>query len=186
MGNELGFLPGSMSEKLDPWMQPISDNIDFIINGRVDPKKSDIKVIQHIHKDGHKKPKKESKGLSFFDEEKEAGKLSASKELEVLDLLEMGALMHIRGRSIPDQFIIIDEAQNCSIHEIKTIITRAGEGTKIILTGDVSQIDAPYLNYNNNGLTYVSERAKAYDNAAHVTFKKSERSALAEWAAYNL
>jgi PhoH-like ATPase len=174
MGNDIGYLPGDMQEKLGPWMQPISDNIDFIM-GDINPE----------DKPKAKKVKKSSTAdIPNLDKgEKHAGKIPPTQELVSWGILELGALTFIRGRSIPDQYIIIDEAQNCSIHEIKTIITRVGEGTKIILTGDPSQIDAPYLDSTNNGLTYVAERFKDQQIAGHVLFSKSERSELAEIAA---
>jgi PhoH-like ATPase len=105
------------------------------------------------------------------------------KELVDLGILEIEPLTYIRGRSIPKQYMIVDEAQNLTPHEIKTIITRAGEGTKIILTGDPYQIDNPYIDSSSNGLTYVVEKFKGEDIAGHVTLTKGERSPLAELAA---
>ncbi len=105
------------------------------------------------------------------------------KELVDLGFLEIEALTYIRGRSIPRQYMIVDEAQNLTPHEIKTIITRAGEGTKIVLTGDPYQIDNPYVDASSNGLTYVVEKFKAEEISGHVTLSKGERSALAELAA---
>jgi PhoH-like ATPase len=105
------------------------------------------------------------------------------KELVDLGLVEIEALTYIRGRSIPKQYMIVDEAQNLTPHEIKTIITRAGEGTKIILTGDPYQIDNPYIDSASNGLTYVVEKFKGEEIAGHVTLTKGERSCLAELAA---
>ncbi|MDT8443469.1 MAG: PhoH family protein [Desulfuromonadales bacterium] len=105
------------------------------------------------------------------------------KELVDLGLLEIEPLTYIRGRSIPKQYMIVDEAQNLTPHEIKTIITRAGEGTKIVLTGDPYQIDNPYIDSSSNGLTYVVDKFKAEDIAGHVTLDKGERSCLAELAA---
>jgi len=105
------------------------------------------------------------------------------KELVDLGLLEIEALTYIRGRSIPKQYMIVDESQNLTPHEIKTIITRAGEGTKIILTGDPEQIDNPYIDSASNGLTYVVEKFKNEEIAGHVTLTKGERSCLAELAA---
>ena len=99
------------------------------------------------------------------------------------DLIELEALTYIRGRSLPQQFMIVDEAQNLTPHEIKTVLTRAGTGTKIVFTGDPYQIDQPYLDSVNNGLTYVVEKFKDAEVAAHVTLKKGERSELAELAA---
>jgi PhoH-like ATPase len=108
---------------------------------------------------------------------------STLADLEEKDLLEMEAITHIRGRSIPDQFMIVDEAQNLTPHEIKTIVTRVGENTKIILTGDPYQIDHPYLDSNSNGLTYLVEKMKDKDIVGHITLTKGERSELAELGA---
>ena len=103
--------------------------------------------------------------------------------LQTMGLLKIEALTYIRGRSIPNGYIIIDEAQNLTPLEVKTIITRAGENTKIVLTGDPDQIDSPYLDSDTNGLTYLSEKLKNESIVGHVTLKKGERSALAELAA---
>ncbi len=105
------------------------------------------------------------------------------RELVDMGILEIEALTYIRGRSIPKQFMIVDEAQNLTPHEVKTIITRAGEGTKIVLTGDPYQIDNPYVDASSNGLTYVVEKFKGQEIAGHVTLTKGERSSLAELAA---
>jgi PhoH-like ATPase len=117
---------------------------------------------------GHEMEKRHSKGY---------------KELMAMGIMEIEPLTYIRGRSIPNQYMIVDEAQNLTPHEIKTIITRAGEGTKIVLTGDPYQIDNPYVDASSNGLTYVVERFKGQPIAAHVTMMKGERSELAELAA---
>jgi len=117
---------------------------------------------------GHEGEKRHSKGY---------------KELMAMGILDIEPLTYIRGRSIPNQYMIVDEAQNLTPHEIKTIVTRAGEGTKIVLTGDPDQIDNPYVDAESNGLTYVVERFKDQAIAAHVTMTKGERSALAELAA---
>lgn len=146
MGNELGFLPGTMEEKMAPWMRPISDNIEFLFNKNAP-----------------------TKDKSF-------------EELTQSGIIQVEPLTFIRGRSIPNQFIIIDEAQNLTKHEVKTIISRAGEGTKIILTGDPDQIDAAKLDNVNNGLSYVIEKFKDQDIAAHITLTKGERSKLADIA----
>lgn len=145
MGNDIGFLPGTKEEKLQPWMQPIFDNLDFILHqGR-------------------------GSSLSF-------------EYLVEKNLIQIEALTYIRGRSVPEQFIIIDEAQNLTIHEIKTIITRAGKGTKIVLTGDPYQIDNPYLDLHNNGLTHLAHSFHKENIAGHITLVKGERSNLARIA----
>ncbi|MBM7624951.1 PhoH family protein [Sporohalobacter salinus] len=147
MGNDLGYLPGDKDEKLRPWMQPIFDNMELLVNS------------------------------------KDGGADDMIRNLQEMNLIEMEALTYIRGRSIPQQFIVVDEAQNLTPHEIKTIITRVGEDTKIILTGDPYQIDNPYLDSNSNGLTYLAEKFKDQKIAGHITLRKGERSELAELAA---
>lgn len=149
MGKDIGFLPGTVEEKLTPWMYPIVDNVELIM-------------------------RKESR----------AGRnIRGFRELVDMGILVIEPLTYIRGRSIHNQFLILDEAQNLTPHEIKTIITRAGEGTKIVVTGDPYQIDNPYIDSSSNGLTYVVERFKDQEIAAHITFTKGERSRLSELAA---
>lgn len=150
MGKDIGYLPGDKDEKMRPWMQPIYDNLEFL--------------------------------LGLEDEDGHDGKRSIDEEVQKLKI-EIEALTYIRGRSIPDQFILIDEAQNLSPHEVRTILTRAGEGTKIILLGDPEQIDHPYLDSTNNALTYVVERMKQEPDVGIVKLEKTERSKLAEKAA---
>jgi len=145
MGKEMGFLPGDVEEKMGPWMQPIFDNLDFIV---------------HRNKDA-----------SY-----------AYQKLLDKDLIQVEALTYIRGRSVPDQFIIIDEAQNLSLHEVKTIVTRAGEGSKLVFTGDPFQIDNPYLNFHKNGLNYLAHKFHDQKIAGHIMLKEGERSELAEIA----
>ena len=149
LGRDIGYLPGDVEEKLNPWMQPIFDNVEFLMN----LSRSDKKLGRGYH------------------------------ELIDLGILEIEPLTYIRGRSIPNQFMIVDEAQNLTPHEVKTIITRVGDGTKIVLTGDPYQIDNPYVDSTNNGLVHVVNRFKQEKLAAHVTLSKGERSPLAELAA---
>ena len=149
MGKDIGFLPGTVEEKLAPWMYPIADNVELLM-------RQDSRSGRHIR---------------------------GFRELVEMGILIIEPLTYIRGRSIHSQYLIIDEAQNLTPHEIKTIITRVGEGTKIILTGDPYQIDHPYLDSSSNGLTYVVERFKEQTLSAHITFSKGERSRLSELAA---
>ena len=139
LGKDIGFLPGTMEEKMEPWLKPIQDNLKFLM---VD----DSVTLQ-----------------------------------EYMDMgkIEVEALTYIRGRSISNAFIIIDEAQNLTKHELKTIVTRVGEGTKLVLTGDVEQIDNIYIDERTNGLTYAVEKMKEHEITGHVTLKKGERSAIA-------
>jgi len=147
MGKELGFLPGSLEEKLAPWMQPIHDALEML---------SDLNM-------GH--------------EHRRSGDLMRSGSIVV------EALSYIRGRSIANQFMIIDEAQNLTPLEAKTIITRVGHGTKIVFTGDPYQIDNPYVDSSSNGFNYLVSRFRSEPIAAHIELQKGERSELAELAA---
>ena len=142
MGKDIGFLPGSLQEKMHPWLMPIQDNLQFIMG-------SDKLTIEEYAEKG---------------------------------IIEIEALTYIRGRSISNAFIIIDEAQNLSMHEIKTIMTRVGEGTKIVLTGDIEQIDNIYVDETSTGLVHAVEKFKTSELAGHITLKKGERSAIATLA----
>lgn len=152
LGRDLGYLPGDVSEKLHPWMQPIFDNLEFLL----------------VSGGGKRR------GLRGFDE------LFSSGQLQV------EALTYIRGRSLPQQFVIVDEAQNLTPHEVKTVITRCGEGTKIVLTGDAFQIDNPYVDSSSNGLSVAASRLSGQRLAGHIVLTKGERSELANIAAREL
>lgn len=158
LGKELGFLPGDIEEKMGPWMQPIIDNLDFLLGG------------EDHHKGGGGRGGSRTPRSSWSD-------------LKGMGLLEVEAISYIRGRSIPGQYMVVDEAQNLTPHEVKTIVTRVGEGTKIVLTGDPYQIDNPYVDAESNGLTWLVERFKGQPLAGHVTLQRGERSELAELAA---
>jgi PhoH-like ATPase len=154
LGRDIGYLPGDKDEKLSAWMQPIFDNLEYLLSTR---------------------------GSSFQAAE------SHSVEQRVQKLIADGRLVlepltYIRGRSIPHQLIIVDEAQNLTPHEVRTIVSRVGEGTKLILTGDIDQIDNPYLDSSSNGLSYSVEKMKGLGVVGHVTLAKSERSHLASLA----
>jgi PhoH-like ATPase len=157
LGKEIGFLPGDLEEKMGPWMQPIIDNLDFLLGGG-----DDAPVSQRGPQRGNR---------------------SNWADLKAMGLLEVEAISYIRGRSIPRQFMVVDEAQNLTPHEVKTIVTRVGQGTKIVLTGDPYQIDNPYVDAESNGLTWLVERFKGQRLAGHVTLSRGERSELAELAA---
>jgi len=143
MGKDIGFLPGTMEEKMAPWLAPVQDNLKFLTGD----------------------------DQTTLDEYMQRG------------LIEMEALTYIRGRSIANAFIVIDEAQNLTAHEVKTILTRVGEGTKIVLTGDIEQIDNIYINEMSSGLTHAVEKMKEFGITGHVTLKKGERSEVATLAA---
>jgi PhoH-like ATPase len=142
MGRDIGFLPGSLEEKMMPWIAPLRDNLEFLFGD---------KMALDMHMDQGE--------------------------------IEIEAMTFIRGRSISNAFMIVDEAQNLTAHELKTIITRVGHGTKLILTGDIQQIDNSYVDAESNGLTHAVEKFKEYDISGHVTLTKGERSKLASLAA---
>lgn len=142
MGKELGYLPGTLEEKMSPWINPIKDNLEYMIGDRY-----------------------------------------AVEDLLQEDIIQIEALSYIRGRSLTDSFIIIDESQNLSKHEIKTIVTRIGHGSKIVLTGDIEQIDNIKINEATNGLTYLIDKFKSSELSGHITLQKCERSKLAAEAA---
>jgi PhoH-like ATPase len=147
LGRDIGFLPGDVDEKLNPWMQPIFDNLEFLFGSGT------------------------RKGPRAYAELLESGQI------------QVEPLTYIRGRSLPAQYMIVDEAQNLTPHEVKTIVTRSGDGTKIVLTGDPGQIDNPYVDSASNGLTIAADKFRGEKLAAHIVLSKGERSDLAELAA---
>ncbi|MEA2735973.1 MAG: PhoH-like ATPase, partial [Humisphaera sp.] len=157
LGRDIGYLPGGKDEKLTAWMQPIFDNMAYLLSNRLS-------------------------GASDGDHKTHAS--PSSVEQRIHQLIEAGQvvlepLTYIRGRSIPNQYMVVDEAQNLTPHEVKTIASRVGEGTKLVLTGDATQIDNPYLDSSSNGLSYLVERLKGKAIVGHITLAKSERSDLA-------
>jgi len=149
LGKDIGYTPGTIQEKMDPWMRPVYDNIECLMNS-------------------NKKGKKANNSYQEFID---------------LGVLQVEPLTYIRGRSIPNQFMIVDECQNLSMHEVRTILTRMGDGSKIILTGDVNQIDNPHVDSESNGLTRVIEAFKNENISGHSVLSKGERSELAELSA---
>ncbi|MDP2313024.1 MAG: PhoH family protein [Pseudomonadota bacterium] len=160
LGKDVGFLPGTLEEKLNPWMKPIFDNLDLLLGGE--------ESREGGGGGGGRGNKNQAPNYQALIDQK---------------IIEVEPLTYIRGRSLPRQYLVIDEAQNLTPHEVKTVITRAGEGTKVILTGDRYQIDNPYVDATSNGLSYVVERFRLSPMAGHVTLRKGERSPLAETAA---
>jgi PhoH-like ATPase len=170
LGADVGYLPGNLQEKLFNWMQPVYDNIEIIfseLNHREINKQSN--KTKHPKKDN----KSHKKQLDIFSE---------INNLKTKGLLSLEAITYMRGRSIANQFVFIDEAQNLTPHEIKTIVTRAGEGTKVIIAGDPYQIDSPYMDFISNGLTVTSEKFKEQPLFGTVFLETSERSELAKVA----
>lgn len=151
LGRDLGFLPGDVEEKLNPWMQPLYDNLDFLMVA--EGKRRGMRGLDHLFEKG---------------------------------LLQIEPLTYIRGRSLPQQYVIVDEAQNLTPHEVKTVITRCGEGTKIVLTGDPFQIDNPYVDATTNGLTVTADRMQGEALVGHILLTRGERSELSNIAANKL
>ena len=141
VGRDIGYLPGDINEKMNPWIAPIIDN------------------VRHAFKD-----------VTYFNVMKDKGQV------------EIAPMSFIRGRTFSNTFLIVDEAQNSTIHELKTVITRVGENSKIVLLGDIDQIDTPYIDSLSNGLTIVVEKFKEEKIAGHITLQKGERSLLASLA----
>ena len=148
MGRDVGYLPGTVEEKLNPWMQPIFDNLEYIF----------------------------SSGRGRMSEHR------SYEELVGSGVIQVEPLTYIRGRSLPNQFLVVDEAQNLTPHQVKTVITRCGADTKIVLTGDPHQIDNPYVDAASNGFNYLVQRFRPEALSAHVELLKGERSKLAELA----
>lgn len=148
MGRDMGYLPGDIEKKMEPWMQPIFDNLEFLSTNNTSP----------------------------------GSKTGGYQRLLDMGLVELEPLTYIRGRSIPHRFMIVDEAQNLTPHELKTIVTRVGAGTKLVLTGDPYQIDNPYVDTGSNGLSHVIEKFQNYSLSGHVNLIHGVRSKLAELA----
>ncbi len=147
LGKDIGYLPGTKEEKMETWMEPIIDNLQFLVDPQLEQSSDKVNYL--------------------FDS----------------GVIEVEAVTYIRGRSLPQLYILIDEAQNLTPHEIKTVVSRAGKNSKVILAGDAYQIDNPYLDASSNGLTYVIDRFKGQPSFGHITLAKSERSELASLAA---
>jgi PhoH-like ATPase len=179
LGRDIGYLPGDLQEKLFSWMQPVRDNMDFLISkaqsGYERGAHEDTWGVKHGERKSRRGGRKEGGGNPL--------RIPSVDELTRLDKLSLEAITYMRGRSIPDQFILIDEVQNLTPHEVKTIVTRVGEGSKIILAGDPYQIDSPYLDFSSNGLVVTSERFKGQRIFGSVYLERSERSELSNLAA---
>jgi PhoH-like ATPase len=169
VGKEIGFLPRSLEEKMNPWLQPYYDALEVLI-----PSKQP------------KEPQFENKRQRKNAKESPCDRDPVQKPYQKLldsGLVEIEALCFIRGRSIARRFFILDEAQQLTPHEVKTVITRISEGSKIVLIGDPAQIDNPYVDSRSNGLVYCANRMRGQAISAHVQLTKGERSPLAELAA---
>ncbi len=190
LGKDIGFLPGSLEEKMKPWLQPYHDALEVLIPSK--PPKDPQFAAKKVSKKKQKKREEQFLAAAAVPPPSHAGHHGANghgppvKPYERLlksGLVEIEALAFIRGRSIARRFFILDEAQQLTPHEIKTVITRISEGSKIVLIGDPAQIDNPYVDSRSNGLVYCHNRMKGQAIAAHVKLMKGERSRLAELAA---
>ena len=188
LGKDIGFLPGTLDEKMKPWLQPYFDALEVLIPSKP-PKDPQFAAKKVSKKNRHENPAALAPAYpptTYAGSGSSSGGLAPLKPYERLirsGLVEIEALAFIRGRSIARRFFILDEAQQLTPHEVKTVITRISEGSKIILLGDPAQIDNPYVDSRSNGLVYAQNRMKGHALSAHVKLTKGERSKLAELAA---
>jgi len=188
LGPDIGYLPGDLQEKMHSWMQPVYDNVGVILHASL--LGQDVKAIQkqsdnqeNYNSKDYKQDKRDrgkSEGKRY---KKDHMGLSSVEDLMHQEKLSLEAITYMRGRSIAYQFILIDEVQNLSPHEVKTIISRVGQGSKIVLCGDPYQIDSPYLDFSSNGLVVASDKFKEQELFATVFLETSERGSLSELAA---
>jgi PhoH-like ATPase len=170
-GKDIGFLPGRVEEKMQPWLQPSYDALEYLMAKPRKPEAFEGKKVSH---------RKTSPSAQGGGPDK---RVKPYEPLLQSGLLEVEAITHIRGRSIPRSIFIVDEAQQLTPHEAKTLVTRMGKGSKMIIIGDLSQIDNPYVDAHTNGLVYTRNRLQGQNFMAHVNLFKGERSAMAEVAA---
>lgn len=178
LGRDIGYLPGDVQEKLHSWMLPVYDNIELILHHAREEQERTF--LEHFEKG-----ERDSKGKKTYKDKRkkeERDRLGHVEELVRQGKLSLEAITYMRGRSIPYQFILIDEVQNLTPHEVKTLVTRVGEGSKIILAGDPFQIDSPYLDFSTNGLVLTSQKFKGQNLYGTVYLETSERSDLSQLA----
>jgi PhoH-like ATPase len=190
LGKDIGFLPGTLEEKMKPWLQPYYDALEVLIPSK--PPKEPQFAAKKVSKKKHKKRDEQffaqmtapqASHASHHNGHNSSPLAKPYERLLKTGQVEIEALAFIRGRSIARRFFILDEAQQLTPHEVKTVITRISEGSKIVLIGDPAQIDNPYVDSRSNGLVYCHNRMKGQAIAAHVKLVKGERSRLAELAA---
>ena len=193
LGADIGYLPGDVQEKLFHWMGPVYDNLEFIFSHMNRATAEATQELGEKSKDRRHRKRFEERnnhhgngGHHSKHHEAMPAKSSTRADIDRLQdrgILSLEAITYMRGRSIPNQFVFIDEVQNLTPHEVKTIVSRAGEGTKVILAGDPYQIDSPYLDFTSNGLTVTSEKFKNHEIFGTAFLETSERSELAKLAA---
>lgn len=174
LGRDIGYLPGTIEEKLHSWMLPIYDNMEFIVHSS--QMRQQLGLADHNYHQEHARNKKK------FKEKKDLRGLLSMEDLIKHNKLSLEAITYMRGRSIPYQYIFIDEVQNLTPHEVKTLVSRVGEGSKIVLSGDPYQIDSPYLDFSSNGLIVTGEKFKNQRISGAVYLETSERSELSQLA----
>jgi PhoH-like ATPase len=174
MGDTLGFLPGTLNEKMHPWLQSIYDAFEVLLP--LNPPSSDGKARSERKKDGQKANFNQGPNVQHTV-------VKPYEQLIERGLLEIEALCYIRGRSIPNRFFVLDEAQQLTPLEAKTVVTRMSKGSKLVMVGDPAQIDNPYVDSRSNGLVYTRNRLRGQSITAHISLTKGERSALAEMGA---
>lgn len=182
LGRDIGYLPGDVQEKLHNWMLPIYDNMEFIIHKSTARSQEGSEQDQEEFHGNHRGKDRRNKHPHHQNKKKDRGGLMPLDELMYRGKVSMEAITYMRGRSIPYQYILIDEAQNLTPHEVKTIVSRVGEGSKIVLVGDPYQIDSPYLDFSSNGLIVTSEKFKGQDLFGTVYLSVTERSRLSQLA----
>lgn len=187
LGPDIGYLPGDLQEKMHSWMQPIYDNVDVILHAsstgkHVQAVKEEAIGESKHHESNAEKAKRHKKKYEQKKGKRDRYSIHSVDDLVNQDKLSLEAITYMRGRSIPYQFILIDEVQNLSPHEAKTIVSRVGQGSKIVLCGDPYQIDSPYLDFSSNGLVVASDKFKEQSLFATVFLENSERSALSKLA----
>ncbi len=179
LGADIGYLPGDVQEKLHTWMQPIFDNVEVIMHSANASRRShvDSDENQEKYENSNDTGHNHQKGKKHRGKEKRTV-IGSINDLIRHDKLSLEAITYMRGRSIPYQYILFDEVQNLSPHEVKTLLSRVGQGSKIVLCGDPSQIDSPYLDFSSNGLVIASDKFKGQSLFATVYLETSERSVL--------
>ncbi|HJZ23364.1 MAG TPA: PhoH family protein [Candidatus Babeliales bacterium] len=186
LGPDIGYLPGDIQEKLLSWMQPVYDNMELILHATSTKRHLDFLAEQDQNRWGkHERSHKYDKKRKFGRDKKERkapGQLGTIEQLADMGKISLEAITYMRGRSIPYQFIFIDEVQNLTPHEVKTLITRVGVDSKIVLSGDPFQIDSPTLNFSSNGLIIATDRFKGQSIFGSVYLEQSERSELSRLA----
>jgi PhoH-like ATPase len=186
LGADIGYLPGDIQEKLHYWMQPIHDNLEFIFSQMLRGSEEHFNLGSRRDRERKNEREQEQGKKSYkkaHNQENGQGESHTVERLQQKGILSLEAITYMRGRSIPFQFVFIDEVQNLTPHEVKTIVSRAGEGTKVILAGDPYQIDSPYLDFTSNGLTVTADKFKDQSISGTVFLETSERSELAKLAA---